>query len=51
MRKAGFEKQAEAATHQLEAGQGRRNCEQDVIGGTGTDGDSQSESRVGKKAM
>ena len=35
MSKMGFEKLAQMATHILEAGQGRRQCEQDGIGETG----------------
>jgi len=46
----GLEEQAHTATHPLKAGRGRRRGEQDGIGGTGTDGNSPTESRAGKKA-
>jgi len=46
----GLEERAQTATHPLKAGRERRRGEQDGIGGTGTDGNSRSESRAGKKA-
>jgi len=48
--KMGLEQRAQTATHPLKAGQGRRRREQDGIGGMGTDGNSPTESRAGKKA-
>ena len=43
----GLEEQAQTATHQLKAGQGRRQCEQDGIGGMSTDNNLHPESSAG----
>ena len=51
MSKMGSGEQALTETHNLKAGYRKRQCEQDRVGGTGTDSNSHSESRAGNKVM